>query len=85
VRVPVLLLASAAVLLCACSHVKETKGTAVENPAPSKGVVVERPVASAARSCTLGSASYSDASLSCQNHYKFRCHDGVWEGLNDPC
>ena len=62
---------------------KET--VVVEKPVvvQKETVVVEKPVL--ARSCTLGSTSYSHGSLSCQNRYEFRCRDGTWEGLNTSC
>jgi hypothetical protein len=66
--------------------------TVVERPAvvQKETTVVERPAvvtttSSYYRSCTLGSGSYSDGSLSCQNRYQYRCDDGRWVAQYSPC
>jgi hypothetical protein len=58
--------------------------TVVETPAITREIVVEKPV-NMLQSCTYGSTSYSDGSLSCQDGYQYRCDDGAWDGRGRLC
>jgi hypothetical protein len=61
-----------------------SRETVVEAPTITRETIVEKPL-SMLQSCTHGSTSYSDGSLFCQNGYRYRCDDGVWESRGFPC
>jgi hypothetical protein len=61
-----------------------SRETVVEAPTITRETIVEKPL-SMLQSCTYGSTSYSDGSLFCQNGYRYRCDDGVWENRGFPC
>jgi hypothetical protein len=75
---------SAASLLAACGHHKET---IVERPGQT---VVVTPPSSAAGgtvggACTYNSATYSNGGLSCQSGHQYLCNNGQWQLTTGGC
>lgn len=80
--------------LAACTRVIERPAASpsvVTTPAISSERVIEKPGAPAAAAgstapaCNWASQSYSQGSMSCQEHSQFRCNNGTWERTEASC
>ena len=82
---PILVACLCAAALASCGRTVVREERVVEKqPVVTRETVIEHPadtVVATVPACTLGGATYSSGTLSCQAGYQYVCRDGAWNRI----